>query len=161
MKSYLFMPVMALLAIGCTRKTTCTDEMIRLKYQLKSKTDVLHFKFSTYKKGSNFSELISTEADSARMDTLTPPYSTYSNHNSLNAANDYIIEITETGKTYKVSDINYDGDKKKDDNVKSESRIRCTRTTYYTLNGEVKKQEGSTYDKGFGGPTYATITISR
>ncbi len=161
MKSYLFLPVMALLTLGCTRKTTCTDENVRLKYQLQSKTDVLHFKISTYTKGSNFSGLISTETDSARMDTLTPPYAAYSHHNNLNAANDYIIEIPETGKTYKISNIYYDGDTKKDDNVKSESRIRCTRTTYYTVNGEMRKQEGSVYDKGFGGPTYATIEISK
>jgi hypothetical protein len=139
--------------------TTCTEPDLHISYKV-SIADTMHYKLNSYKKGSNFTELISTETGIAYLDTTTGPHVTMAYHYSAKAGNDYIIEVLSTGKSYRITDIHYDGDKRKPDDIKSESRIRCTRTTYFTVNGEVKKQEGSTYDKGSGGPIYPTVHIS-
>jgi hypothetical protein len=154
MKNLLFLTCLILLA-SCGRHAYCTDPVISISYHPDS-SGVLVYEFNTYEKGTGFSKLISSNTDSVYKDTVyygTTPYpQSHAKYTTIDGNHDYIINIPETGKTYKISEISYTGDKKvKADGGFSELKTKCTRTVSYKVNGQTFTTEGITHD-GSQGP---------
>lgn len=166
MKSLLFIAVSSVILFTSCRFSECSNPGVALTYKLDS-SGILLFEFDTYEKGSGFSKLLSSEQDSAHIDTFYhTQYSketiVTSNHNQVNDNYDYIITIPATGKIYMISDISHSGKKKvKADGLFSENRTACRRTVSYNVNGQTFTTEGSTYEIGYSIPKSAEITITK
>lgn len=136
----------AYLIIACSacRYSTCEEPSISLKFNGQMLYN--HFALNRYEKGSNFTNLISTDTDAV---TVSNGKYAGKKYNTLYAGCDYIIEIVGWNKQYKISDINYSGKTKaKDDGLVSENKTRCTRDINYTVNGDEKHIQGSVYSYG-------------
>lgn len=167
MKNLLFLAIGSMLLLSSCRYSECSEPVVGLRFMVDS-TDTLRFQFDTYEKGSKFSRLVSSEGDSAYIDTLDyithKQASTFARqHNHVDDKYDYIISVPASGKTYKISDINHSGKRKvKADGIISENRTACTRTVNYTVNGQAFSVEGSTYEIGWSMPKEgAFITITK
>lgn len=146
--SILFIGI-SLLAASC-RYSTCQESRIWLKYDGRG-ADKMAFNFKKYEKGSGFEKLLSTITDTARY-KYSPYYGKeifWAEPRSIDANNDYIIEIPATGKIYKIYDITYGGKKKAaDDGLISENKTKCTRDISYKINGTEYHKKGVVYTYG-------------
>jgi hypothetical protein len=152
--------------VSCSRYSTCSDPRITLYYQVDT-SDTLVCEFNTYEKGTGFSKLISSKTDSVYWDSVYSYYdSAYhpqlrAKYTSVDSKYDYIINIPETGKTYKISDISYGGNKSvKASGIISENKTGCSRSVSYTLNGKIFTVNGSTYE-GQRRPDDVVIEITK
>jgi len=142
MKYLLILP--AILLFGACRYSTCTEPVVNLKFNGQMLYN--RFALNRYEKGSNFTNLISTDTDAV---TVANGKYAAKKYNTLYAGCDYLIEIVGWNKQYKISDIYYSGKTKaKDDGLVSENKTRCTRDLNYTVNGEEKFMKGAVYSYG-------------
>lgn len=162
MKNLLIIAVASILLITSCRYSDCTNPNISLDFKLDS-NNILIFKFNTYEKGGGFTKLISSDIDTAHIDSTNyRRFVTGYRHSSIDGTYDYIIEIPETSKTYSISNISYSGKKRvKDGGILSENKTACTRTVNYTVNAQNYTAEGDTYEKGWRGPKKIEITITQ
>ena len=138
--------IIVLLAVclfpSCKRSVTCSEPDVFLDYKIKTNDtlfisyDTLYITFESYEKGSQFSKQTSMENDTVYK-MYNGYWTTITKHVSLNKNYDYKIIVLNTGKTYEVSNIHYDGiTSTKDGSFGFEKGTICHRESYYTLNGK-------------------------
>ncbi len=152
---------LVIIAFNSCRYSECKEPTISLKYS-GGVTDKIIFNFKKYEKGSGFGKLISIATDTAQY-KYNPYYGKetfWAEPRFLDGNNDYIIEISATGRTYKIYDITYSGKKRAaDDGLISENRTRCRRDISYKINGTEYFNKGAVYTYGNEPSTYAEILI--
>lgn len=145
MRNLLITILTLFIASSCKRTVTCSEPDVFLDYKIKTNDtllisyDTLFITFERYEKGSHFSKQTSMENDTVYK-KYDGYWTTITNHTSLNKNYDYKILILNTGKTYEVSNIHYDGiTSTKDGSFGFEKGTICHRESYYTLNGKSTK----------------------
>ncbi len=149
MKNLLAIILIVIMGASC-RYTTCEESRIYIEYQGKE-IDKMIFNFKKYEKGSGFEKLLSTVTDSAeyKYSPYAGQYIIWAEPRFLDGNNDYIIEIPETGKVYKIYDITYSGKKKAfAGGTTSEIDTKCTRDISYKVNGTEYTVNGTVYSYG-------------
>jgi hypothetical protein len=127
------------LLTSCGSRIHCTDPSLTFGTK-----EQLAYKLDKYVKGSNFSQLITSDS------AVAIPYQTDGrNTYHMNSDFDWIITVQETGKTYKIEKIRYE-------TYKAYSRFgdshgsptNCSNIIFYTLNGTEGKVDGESWRYG-------------
>jgi hypothetical protein len=159
MRNLLIIFTAFLLNTACNNYSNCYEPRVSVNYYPQDTTDTIFFNFKRYVKSSNFSNLVDSVRDSFAYHKQNTP------NGQLAPEYDYIIDIPETGKSYKIYNIHYDGKER----VKSggvlttnEYRTMCSRNTYFTVNGVDSIFYGAEYQKLRSYPNnWPTINITK
>jgi hypothetical protein len=147
MRNLWILTLIIILSSSCGRKVKCYNITITARITgIDTGTNALPYILKTYKKGTNYTVLIDSLADTAREDvwdfSKQYPQTDYSKTREryLFDSVDYYFEIPSKALVYKISDIYYTektGVKNKPFNMSGSgsSVVKCYNYIHYTVNG--------------------------